>query len=92
MILEIMTNFDEKRSHGFERSNKLQIFDFPPFQKLIELLQNHVIHIWWLLFTGWPADPHISETTIDTAKKFHICTSPIPLAMYMKFHENPTIF
>ena len=29
---------------------------FHPSQKLIELLENHVRHIWWLLFTGWPAD------------------------------------
>ena len=38
------------------------------------------------------ATTHISETTLDTAKKFHIYSSPVPLAMYMNFHENRTIF
>ena len=38
------------------------------------------------------ATTHISETTVDTAKKFHICSSPVPLAMFMKFPENQTIF
>ena len=36
--------------------------------------------------------PHISETALDTEKKFHICSSPIPLAMYMKFYKNRNTF
>ena len=37
------------------------------------------------------ATPHISETTLDTAKIFHICSSPIRLAIYMKHGENQKI-
>ena len=35
---------------------------------------------------------HISGTTLDTAIKFPIRSSPVLQAMYMKFHENQTIF
>ena len=36
--------------------------------------------------------PHISETTLNTAKKFHICSSSVSLAMYMKFYKNRDTF
>ena len=36
------------------------------------------------------ATAHISETTL--AKKFHLCSSPLPLAMYMKFDKNRNTF
>ena len=36
--------------------------------------------------------PHILETTLGTAKKFHICSSSVPLAMYMKFYKNRNTF
>ena len=41
---------------------------------------------------GHMVTPHISETTLDTAKTFHTCSSPVPLAMYMKFYKNRTTF
>ena len=38
------------------------------------------------------ATPHISETALDTVKKFHTCSYPIPLAMYIKFYKNRNTF
>ena len=64
------------------------------YQFLSEVVVIGTFAIFVAVFAGGEhmVTPHISETTLDTAKKFHISSSLVPLAMYMKYYKNRNTF